>query len=302
MDILRTQNLKVYFKQQGKAIKAVDGVDVFLKEGLIVSLAGESGCGKSTLAKTILGFNKPYAGKVYFKGVDITLKKNEPVIRKNIRIVFQNPYLSFDPRYTVFAALYEALTVFKKLSKSEGRGLVVKALNEVELNEDALDRYPHELSGGQLQRVCIARALINNPSLVILDEPTSSLDATTAYKIIKLLKELRDSRAMTFLFISHNLKLLHKISDFCFIMYNGKIVEYGPKDILYANPLHPYTKLLFDSADYKIKNILQAQELDYYGCVFKGNCQRKTAACDNPPSKLEAEPGHAVFCFNVDSR
>ncbi|MDP8289612.1 MAG: ATP-binding cassette domain-containing protein [Candidatus Susulua stagnicola] len=294
-NLLEVKDLKVHFLQKGKATKALDGVDIFLKKGLVTSLAGESGCGKTTLAKTILGFYKPDQGKIIFNGKDITLPKNQKQARRDIQIVFQNPFASLDPRYTIFYSLYEALTVFKKVNKVQGREIIKRALAEVELEEDIVERIPQQLSGGQIQRVCIARSLINRPSLVILDEPTSSLDVTTASKIMKLLIKLQKELEISFLFISHNLKLLKKISDYCFIMYRGKVMEYGPRDLIYDNPLHPYTKLLKLASQQKLK-YLKEEDINLSGCPFLSRCSFKKLECSQECVKKEVEPGHFIYC------
>ncbi|MCP4652766.1 MAG: ABC transporter ATP-binding protein [Candidatus Omnitrophica bacterium] len=273
--ILRTKKLKVHFK----GVKALDGVDIFLSRGLTTALAGESGCGKTTLARAILKIHEPTSGKIYLEDKDIALKENSVFLHRNVQIVFQNPFLSLDPRFTIFATLYEALTVCGKVKKKNAKDAIVKSLEEVELDSSCINRYPHQLSGGQLQRVCIARAIINRPALVILDEPTSSLDVTTASKIIKLLNRLKQELKVTFLFISHDLKLLNKISDFSFIMHKGKIVEYGPRNLVYSNPMHPYTKMLIDASNQKL------------AAMPKENCE-------SPCSSIlrEIEPGHFIFC------
>ena len=294
-NILKTEDLKVYFHKKGKVIKALDEVNIDIIENSTTSLAGESGCGKTTLARTILHFHKPKSGKIYFKGKDITKSINDWWVRKNIQIVFQNPFLSIDPRYSVFSTLYEALSVFRKIKKADARQIIEGALSEVELNKDILDRFSHQLSGGQVQRVCIARALINKPKLVILDEPTSSLDITTASKIIDLLKKLKEHSDVSFLFISHNLRLLRKISDYCFIMYQGKIMEHGPKNLIYNNPLHPYTKLLLKASYYKLKS-LDNEFIPDKGCPFFFRCGFRQNWCKDKIIPYEVNPGHFVFC------
>jgi peptide/nickel transport system ATP-binding protein/oligopeptide transport system ATP-binding protein len=296
-NILYTENLKVYFFQKKRVIKAVDGVNIFLKKGWVTSLVGESGCGKTTLAKTILRFHKPREGKIFFNNEDITLREKEPLIRKNIQIVFQNPFLSLDPRFTVFDTLYESLTVFRKIKKSQAEEIILNVLKEVELDESILFRYPHQLSGGQIQRIAIARALINKPRLVILDEPTSNLDITTAIRIIELLKKLQEIYKISFLFISHNLKIVKKISHFCFIMYYGKIVEYGRKELIYNNPLHPYTKILMQACAQRLKEIKEENRIvSENGCPFISRCNFKEEKCKYTPSFKEVEKEHFVFC------
>lgn len=309
-NLIEVNNLKVNFFQKGKTIKALDGVDIFLKKGLVTSLAGESGCGKTTLAKAILGFYQPKQGSIYFSGKDrrdedISLDKNYSIIRENIQIVFQNPFASLDPRRSIFYSLNEALRVFptrggtnKKVKKFEAREIIKAALAEVELEEGIAGRMPHQLSGGQVQRVCIARSLINRPPLVILDEPTSSLDITTASKIMKLLVKLQQELGVTFLFISHNLKLLKKISHYCFIMYQGKIMEYGPKELIYNNPLHPYTKLLKEASEQRLKYLKEETEL-LEGCPFLARCSFKNSKCIKNCEKKEIEPDHFVYCHQV---
>ncbi len=293
--LLETDNLKVYFSQKGRVVKALDGVDISLRKGLVTSLAGESGCGKTTLAKTILKFHRPEQGSIYFEDKNIVLKENQGIIRKNIQIVFQNPFASLDPRCSIFYSLYEALQVYKRIKKSESREFIKTALAEVELEEDVMERMPHQLSGGQVQRVCIARSLINKPSLVILDEPTSSLDVTTASKIMKLLVKLQQESGVTFLFISHNLKLLKKISHYCFIMYRGKIMEYGPRDLVYNNPLHPYTKLLKEASEQRLK-YFKGETEHFEGCPFLSRCSFKKSECVKTCKRKEVESGHFVYC------
>jgi oligopeptide/dipeptide ABC transporter ATP-binding protein len=294
-NILEVSDLHVRFTQKKRLIKALDGVDLFLKKGMTTALAGESGCGKTTLAKTILGFHKPYSGKIYLEGKDITLRKHNHFIRKNIQIVFQNPFLSLDPRYTVFQSLREVLSVFNPAPKASAEEIIAEKLAAVELTSEIMNRYPHQLSGGQNQRVAIARSLINEPELIILDEPTSSLDVTTASKIMDLIRRLQERYGASFLFISHNLKILRKISHYFFIMYRGKIVEYGPKELVYNNPQHPYTQLLKEASNLKVKNIARDQPSSQ-GCPFFSRCPSKKDDCRYEPVKYEVEPEHFIYC------
>ena len=296
MDILRTVELKKSFLVRKNVVKALDGVDIFLRQGEATALVGESGCGKTTLAKILLGFYAIDSGKIFFEDKDIScLKHNLRIIRENIQIVFQNPYLSFDSRYSAFSALYEVLRTFNKLDKDTAKDIIIDILHRVGLGAGVLSRYPHSLSGGELQRISIARALIKKPRVVILDEPTSNLDISTTVEIINLLEGLKEKESLSYLFISHDLKLVAKIANYIFVMYYGKIVEYGLKDALYHNPCHPYTKLLIEASEYKLKDVcIQIKHKE--GCIFRGRCVNEKSRCKVEPRKREIEPGHFVFC------
>ncbi|MFH1768957.1 MAG: ABC transporter ATP-binding protein [Candidatus Omnitrophota bacterium] len=300
MEILKADNVSKYFKHRKKTVRALDGVDVFVKEKGVTALVGESGCGKTTLAKCILGFYPLDSGNVSFSGKDITNpRKNKEVLRKNIQIVFQNPFLSLDPRYTVFSTLYETFSVFNSLPKKQAYDIVIKSLIAVGLDETFLGRYPHQISGGEQQRVSIARALINKPKVVILDEPTSSLDVSTTVKIIELLKALQEESSLSYLFISHNLGLVKRIADYVFVMYYGKIVECGTKEKLYHNPSHPYTELLLRASRYKVKDDAAPLETGLAGCILRNRCPKQDGLCEFEPKKVQIEPDHFVFCHKI---
>ncbi|MBN2483088.1 MAG: ABC transporter ATP-binding protein [Candidatus Omnitrophica bacterium] len=292
--LLEVKNLKKYFSHHHCLVKALDEVSLEIPHGKTTALVGESGCGKTTLAKTILGFYRAQDGSVFLEGKNITACRRR-FLARNIQIVFQNPYVSVDPRYTVYATLYEALTVFKKVSSQEAKPELVNLLAQVDLSPEVFHRYPHQLSGGQLQRVCIARSLINRPKLIILDEPTSALDITTTLKILTLLKRLQKELGVSYLFISHNLKLVRFMSDYVWVMYYGKIVEWGSQKELFENPRHPYTRVLLDAA-YQRLTETASETLETDGCRFRARCTSRDKRCQAEPDWQEISSEHFVRC------
>lgn len=261
--LLELKNIRKYFPVKGgffgttgDHVKAVDGVDLSIKPGENVSIVGESGCGKTTLARIILKLMHADNGSIIFDGQDITHFSNRRLIqvRKNMQMVFQDPYSSLDPRFTVRRVMREALTLQKDqyASEAEKQTRACQLLESVQLSGDILNRYPHEFSGGERQRIAIARALMLNPKLLILDEAVSSLDVIIQKQLIDLLAGLQEKFKLTYLFISHNLKVVKKISHKIAVMYKGRIVELAQTDEIFNNPLHPYTKDLLSAAiDYK---------------------------------------------------
>ena len=244
--MLKVTNLKKYF---GKT-KAVDGVTFDLCEKETLGIVGESGCGKTTLARTIMRLYDSDGGEILLYDQNKISKKD---LYNSIQMVFQNPFQSLDERHTIESLMYEGMYLLGKLKKQEKKEYAKELLNMVGLSEDYLTRFPHQLSGGQRQRVCIARAIASKPKILILDEPTSALDAKIAAQILKLLKKLQENLDLSYIFISHDLKLIKKISDRVLVMYNGKIVEEGNIKKIWEFPTHQYTKTLISACLHKLK-------------------------------------------------
>jgi len=272
-------------------LRAVDGVNFSVKEGTVFSLVGESGSGKSTVARLVLRLILPTSGKIFFKDKNMWEFKRDSLreFRKSVQIIFQDPFASLNPRMTVFDTISEPLKIHKLAKKSELRNKVVGLLASVGLQSDVLNRYPHEFSGGQRQRICIARALAVSPKVIVADEPLSALDVSIQAQILNILQELKLRSNISFLFISHELRVVQYFSDEVAVMYLGKIVEYSKTDELFNNPLHPYTVELLSSAprinpESKKREILKGEvpsPIDVPpGCPFHPRCPKRFEPCD----------------------
>lgn len=315
--LLEVKNLKKYFpvstgffKTKKRFVKAVDGVDLTIKKGEVLGIVGESGCGKSTLVNTILNLYLPTSGEVDYQGQNIyelnsadTLK-----IRKKIQIVFQDPFWSLNPRWLVKDIVSEPLAVHENLSASETLKRVNELLDMVGLDESAAFKYPHEFSGGQRQRIAIARSLAVNPELVVLDEPTSSIDIFSQTQILELLHELKEKFELTNILISHDLGVVNKMSDNIAVMYLGKIVEYGKADGVFSHPHHPYTKALFNSIpSLAINSVDELETIEGNvpsainppaGCRFHTRCPFVSDRCKTvEPEPVEIDHHHMVACW-----
>ncbi|MGE6259980.1 ABC transporter ATP-binding protein [Heyndrickxia sporothermodurans] len=293
-----------------KTLKAVNDVNFEIIEGKTFSLVGESGCGKSTTGRLISRLLTPNHGEIWIDGEEISNKKESQLkkIRQKVQMIFQDPYASLNPRMKVKDIIAEPLVIHSKLTKSEQQKLVSKMLEVVGLNEYHGDRFAHEFSGGQRQRIGIARALILKPKLIIADEPVSALDVSIQSQILNLLKELQDEFHLTYLFISHDLSVVEHISDYIGVMYLGTIVESGPKDAIFSQPQHPYTKALFSSVPIPdprlrreriiLKGDLPSPVNPPKGCRFHTRCPVSMEICKSvvPVSKKSVSKDHLVAC------
>ncbi len=314
--ILEVQNLRKCFPLKktvtGKVTQeliAVDNVSFKLNAGETLGIVGESGCGKTTLGRTILKLHQPSGGKIIFEGKDITDYKTSQMreIRRKMQIIFQDPYSSLPPRSTVGGILSEPVMVHKIVPASETKDYVLDLMDKCGLRDYYYERYPHEFSGGQRQRICIARALSVNPKLVVCDEPVSALDVSIQAQIINLLKKLQQDMGLTYLFISHDLSVVKFISDKIAVMYLGSVVEYGTKEEIFANPLHPYTQALFSAIPYpdpdvKMNRIILKGDIPSpanppKGCRFHTRCPYATDKCKEvTPEYKDHGNGHCAAC------
>lgn len=313
-EILKIQNLTKTFKishglfWRKNTFNAVNDVNLELKEGETLGIVGESGSGKSTIARCILGVEKITEGNIFYKGKDIfSLDKKEfNSLRKDIQMIFQDPYSSFDPKKKFNYSLKEPLLSNNICNKKESDVQVENILNKVGLNQDLKYRYPQQLSGGQCQRMNIARALLLKPKLLICDEPVSALDISIQAQILNLLKEIQKEYNLSYLFISHDLSVIRYMSDYIAVMYKGEIVEKARCNDIVQNPKHPYTKALINSippkspyekkCEDKIDKILDDNLKD--GCKYYNRCNyRKLECTKSKPPIIDLKNNHFVSCF-----
>jgi oligopeptide/dipeptide ABC transporter ATP-binding protein len=319
-ELLGVENLRKYYPvtagllpRHVADVKAVDGVTLRIMEGETLGLVGESGCGKSSLGMTLLRLEEPTAGRIFYKGEDITGwdKRQLKQLRKEAQMIFQDPQSSLDPRMTIGDSLEEALLVHRMGSEKERLDQVQELLSRVGLEPEHAPRYPHELSGGQKQRVGIARALAVKPSLIIADEPVSALDVSVQAQILNLIMDLQHEFGLSYLFIAHDLSVIGQVSDRIAVMYLGQIIEMADRAELFAHPLHPYTEALL-SAVYlpdphqKQKRILLKGEVPSpmappAGCRFHTRCPKVMECCYREEPKLRPLAGdHLVSCHLYD--
>jgi len=297
------------FRKPKEFVHAVDGISFSIYEGETLGLVGESGCGKSTLGKCIMRLIEPTSGEIVLQGVNITKLSHKELrkLRSKMQMVFQNPFASLDPRMMIKDIVAEPLKIHKKGKGSEIEKRVLELLSMVGLTEDHLYRYAHEFSGGQRQRIAIARALALNPSFIVLDEPTSSLDVSVQAQILNLLKSLQRELKLTYLIISHDLSVIHHMSDRVAVMYLGKIVEVASSRELFKEQKHPYAKALISAipvpnihveADATLLQGDPPSPVDLpKGCRFNTRCPIAQSICKESEPELKEVGDHLVACY-----
>ncbi|MCJ9753557.1 ATP-binding cassette domain-containing protein [Neorhizobium sp. BETTINA12A] len=311
MPLLSVSDLKTHYKSRDGLLRAVDGIDLVVERGETVGLVGESGCGKSTLGKTVLRLVDPTAGRIEFKGEDITVldQRNLQRVRRSIQMIFQDPYASLNPRQTIGEILEAPLVVHKVGDRTERRQIIANIVAKVGLPAESINRYPHEFSGGQRQRIGIARALLLNPELIVCDEPVSALDLSIQAQILNLLLEMKKEFGLSYLFISHDLSVVRYFADRVMVMYLGRIVESADNATLWSDPRHPYTRALMEAVPdpsrprqvAPLGGDLPSPSDIPSGCRFHTRCPLATDLCraDEPEFRAIA-PGHQVACHFAD--
>jgi len=306
--LVSVRDLKKYYSG-GRVLNsfftpAVDGISFDIFQGEAFGLVGESGCGKSTTAKVLVGLYRPTSGEVLLKGKNIFKNKNRSSLKlcKSMQMIFQGSSASLNPVMDIGTAVGEGLDIHHLSGPRERKSTVVKLLEQVELRAEEYNKFPHELSAGQRQRVSIARALAVEPEFLICDEPVSALDVSTQVQILALLKRLQQERGLTYLFISHDLQVVKNICTRVAVMYSGKIVELAHTNSLFTSPMHPYTRLLFsalnldNSCEPVFINGTHKTDLSS-GCVFAGSCKDAAEICrEMAPELEEVAENHFAAC------
>ncbi len=317
--IVIARNLKKYytvkqgsFIKRSATLKALDGASFSIPAGKTFAVVGESGCGKSTLARLITMIERPTAGDFEVDGVNAVTsgKPAMKALREKVQIVFQDPYGSLNPRKKVGSILEEPLLINTDLTRAQRREKALAIMEKVGLSPEQYSRYPHMFSGGQRQRIAIARALMLNPALVIADEPVSALDVSVQAQALNLLMDLQEEMNLAYLFISHDLSVVRLISDEVMVMYLGRPVEQGPKDIIFDHPLHPYTMALLAATPHVDRNARKHRirltgevpsPLDPPpGCTFHQRCVHMTDICRQTAPELRMVENRLVSCHNAE--
>lgn len=312
--ILRTKNLKKYFKTKHGMLHAVDNIDLSIPSGKTLGVVGESGCGKSTLGRTVLRLHEPTSGDIWFKNENIIDYNKSQLrnMRHDMQIIFQDPYSSLNPRMTVKDLIAEPMIVNKTFkSRNEIYKRVDKLMETVGLAKRLRMTYPHELDGGRRQRIGVARSIALEPKFIVCDEPVSALDVSIQAQILNLLMDLQDDMGLTYMFITHDLSVVKHISDEIMVMYLGECVELAPSKELFNSPLHPYTKMLLSSipiasieGSKKVPQIIKGEVASPIepgpGCRFEPRCPLATDECLQRVPYREITTNHFVACINYN--
>ena len=311
--ILEVKNLKKYFETPKGTLHAVDDVSFTIGRGKTLGVVGESGCGKSTTGRAILRIIEPTSGQVLFEGEDVGKKSRKEMrkIRTQMQIIFQDPFSSLNPRKTVSETIAEPLRLNRIVTGKKARmERVLEIMEIVGLAERLINSYPHELDGGRRQRIGIARALALNPKFIVCDEPVSALDVSIQAQILNLMDELQEKMGLTYMFITHDLSVVHYFADDIAVMYLGRLMEKAPASELFKNPIHPYTQALLSaipvpSLHNKRKRIILKGEISSPvnpkpGCRFASRCPYAEKRChEEEPALREVFPGHSAACLKL---
>lgn len=316
-DLLVVKNLVKHFpvrsgllQRTSAWVKAVDNVSFAVRQGETLGMVGESGCGKTTIGRTILRLVEPTSGEIAFEGHDLTKMSNRDLkpLRRDMQIIFQDPYASLNPRIPIGESVMEGLQIHNIGHPKDRWEVAINMLKKVGLEEYHARRYPHEFSGGQRQRIGIARALALNPKFIVCDEPVSALDVSIQSQVLNILKDLQQEFGLTYLFIAHNLSVVEHISDRVAVMYLGKMVELADRDVLYREPLHPYTRALLSAIPVAHPNQKRERTIlkgdvpsplnPPKGCRFHTRCPIAVEKCSQEePEFKEIRSGHFVACW-----
>lgn len=315
-EILKVENLKKYYSYRRlfrptQFVRALDGVSFELGEKETLAIVGESGCGKSTLAKTLMQIEEKTEGQYSINGKNVDQMKVSD-FRRSIQMIFQDPYSSINPRKKAWEIVAEPLVINSNLSKAECKDRALEEMQKVGLHSQFGDRFPHMFSGGQRQRLGVARALILQPKILICDEPVSALDVSIQAQVINMLMDLQDQNNLSYLFISHDLSVVRHLADRIMVMYLGKIVEYGTRDQIFKSPQHPYTRALLASTpqvhktqargEFQVlKGELPSPINPPSGCAFHKRCEFSTDMCSQKTPEDRVVSGRRVSCHNIES-
>jgi peptide/nickel transport system ATP-binding protein len=310
--LLKVDDLVVEYPVGNRIVHAVSGVSLEIARGETLGLVGESGCGKSTLGRAVLQLRRPVSGKVLFDGHDLTAMQGDTLrkMRQRVQLIFQDPIASLNPRRRIGDIIAEPLVIAGLNDPEKRKRLVCEALTAVGLDPElVIGRLPHEFSGGQCQRICIARALVLNPEFIVCDEPVSALDVSIRAQILNLLEEMKARYGLTLLFIAHDLAVVKAVSDRVAVMYLGRLCEVGPSEQLFTKPAHPYTALLIEAIPVPDPDMRPAESVPIgeppspiappSGCRFRTRCPRADQRCvTEMPELRRAAPGQFVACHH----